>query len=119
MVTKKEIEAELNLSDLDAAVARAREMAADFQEFLETLRAEEREVWQPHWSHSDPLRDRLLRTGRSLEAVQEFEARLKAMQLLILGKPVPPQIQKELDDADAAGNAALQQLADVQRKHKS
>ena len=56
MPTKKEIEAELQASEVDRAVTKMREMQADWQEWEASLRAAEREVWQPHWSHNDPLR---------------------------------------------------------------
>jgi hypothetical protein len=78
MPTKAEIEAELQASDTDRAIAKAREMLADWQEWEALLRAAERKVWQPHWSHDDPLRERLLRVGKTSQEVEEVERRLAA-----------------------------------------
>jgi hypothetical protein len=87
-----------------------REMQADWQEWEASLRAAEREVWQPHWSHNDPFRERLRRVGKTEEKIAGFERRLQAMQDIVLGKSPPPDIQKELDDANAAEGSALAQL---------
>jgi hypothetical protein len=110
MPTKKEIEEELNASDIDRAVAKAREMFADWQEWEASLRAAEREVWQPHWSHDDPYRERLRRVGKTEKEIAEFERRLEAIRALVLGQALPADIQKELDDANAAESSAVAQL---------
>jgi hypothetical protein len=100
----------LQASEVDKAVTKLREAQADWQEWEASLRAAEREVWQPHWSYNDPLRDRLRRVGKTEEEIAEFERRLKAAEAIILGKSLPPDIQKELDDANAAEGSALAQL---------
>jgi hypothetical protein len=110
MPTKKEIEAELQASEVEKAIAKMREMIAEFQEWEATLRAAEREVWQPHWSHNDPLSERLRRVGKTEKEIVEFERRLKALESFVLSKSLPQDIQKELDDAEAAKNSALAQL---------
>ena len=58
MPTKAEIEAELQASDTDRAIAKAREMLADWQEWEALLRAAERKVWQPHSRGTDDPRSR-------------------------------------------------------------
>jgi hypothetical protein len=110
MPTKAEIEAELQASEVDKAVMKLREMQADWQECEASLRAAEREVWQPHWSHNDPLRERLRRVGKTEEEIAEFERRLRALETIILRKSLPPDIQKELDDANTAEKSAAAQL---------
>ena len=50
MPTKEELEAELNASEKDKAIAKLRELIADIDEWEADLQALEREVWQPHWS---------------------------------------------------------------------
>jgi hypothetical protein len=94
MPTKQEIEAELNASDIDRAVAKAREMFADWQEWEASLRAAERKVWQPHWSHDDPYRERLRRVGKTEKEIAEFERRLEAIRAIVLGKTLPVDLQK-------------------------
>jgi hypothetical protein len=117
MPTKKEIEAELQASEVDKAVAKMREMLADWQEFEASLRAAERGVWQPHWSHDDPLSERLRRVGITEKGIAEIERWLKAIEAIVLGKSLPPDIQKQLDDVTTAEAAALAQLkAIVSRK---
>jgi hypothetical protein len=68
MPTKQGIEAELNASEQHKANAEARATLVELDEFETMLRAAEREIWQPHWSHDDPLVDRLarIRAGRRL-----------------------------------------------------
>ncbi len=113
MPTKPEIEAELADSEKHKAVANARELLAELEEWETALWEEEKKVWQPHWSRDDPLRDRMLRIGMSPEQVAEFERRLAATQAMILGKSIPADIRKELDDIDAAENSALEQLSNI------
>jgi hypothetical protein len=112
-MTKQEIEAELQASEVDKAVAKARELQAEFQEWNALLQAAEREVWQPHWSHHDPLVERLRRVGRTEEEIAEFERRLELLPDIIRGKELPADIQKELDDEAAAEASALDQLSAV------
>jgi len=116
MPTKQEIEAELHAGEKDKAMAKLCELIADIGEYEAALRDAEKKVWQPHWSHGDPLRDRLLRAGKSPQEVAEFERWFAAIEALRLGKAVPADIQKEIDDVEAAENSALQQLAEVVRR---
>jgi hypothetical protein len=111
--TTKQDEAELADSEKHKAVAHARELLAYLEEWETELWEEEKKVWQPHWSRDDPLRDRMLRIGMSPEQVAEFERRLAATKDIILGKSIPADIQKELDDVEAAENSALQQLSNI------
>src|SRR5262245_20204620 len=108
--TKKQIEAELNASEREKAVANVLESLAAWMEFDDWLYAEEQEVWQPHWSRDDKLVDRLARIGTPPKLVKEFGRRLAHMGDPILGKPLPSDLQKEIDDAQAAEKSALEQL---------
>jgi len=69
MPTKEQLEAELNATEKDKAIAKLRELISDIDKWEANLRAAERQIWQPHWSHDDPLRGRLLRIGKSPEEV--------------------------------------------------
>jgi hypothetical protein len=113
MPTKEELEAELNASEKDKAIAKLRELIADIDEWEADLQALEREVWQPHWSHSDPLADRLRRVGFEGDKIREVERRMTVMGALIRGEPIPSDIQAEIDSASAAEDSALSQLATV------
>ena len=97
----------------DTATAKVKETIADFQAFEASLAKAEDEVWQPHWSRDDPTRDRLLRIGLSETAVENIVILLDCICRIILNKPVPAKIRKELDDMSEGGSSALSQLADL------
>ena len=70
--TKQEIEAEPADIQKHKAIRTAHEVIVELEKWEAALREAEKELWQPHWSHDDPLRDRLLRIGRSPEQVAEI-----------------------------------------------
>ena len=77
MPTKQGIEAELNASEQHKANAEARATLVELDEFETMLRAAEREIWQPHWSHDDPLADRLTRIRAHRRRQRPFPAPLQ------------------------------------------
>jgi hypothetical protein len=95
--TKKEIEAELHGSERLKAIVKVLEVMADWMEFDDWLYAEEQRVWQPHWSRYDKIVDRLARIGASQKLIKEVGRRLAFMGYPILGKRLPPDLQKEID----------------------
>jgi hypothetical protein len=97
----------------DIATAREKEIIADLRAFEASLAKAEDEVWQPHWSREDPTRDRLLRIGLSEGVVENMVVLLECICRVILNKPVPAKIRKELDDMGEGGSSALSQLADL------
>jgi hypothetical protein len=113
MPTKQEIEAELNASEKDRAIAEARATLVELSEFETMLRAAEREIWQPHWNHDDPLVDRLARIGISKELIAQFQLLLDHMSAVASGEPIPAELQKMANDISSAEASASQQLAAI------
>lgn len=101
MPTKQEIEAELNASERDKAVAKIQEAVRDYEEFETKLRAKEVEIWQPHWSYNDPLPQRLRRTGVSEEIVEQLNVWFDGMSALHSGKLLSPEFEIQLAHGDA------------------
>jgi hypothetical protein len=111
--TKQRIEAELNASAHDKILAKFRELFAYWDEFETRLRQEENKVWQPHWSHQDSYADRFLRIGMKPQLAAEIGARLAQLGDIVANKQLPPHIRAEIDEINAAGDAALGQLSAV------
>ena len=111
--TKQQIEAELNASERDRVLAKSRELIANWDKFETRLRHEEGKVWQPHWSHHDPYTDRFLRIGMNPQIAAEIGGRLAHLGDVVANKQVPPNIQAEIDQINAAGDSALEQLKTV------
>jgi len=111
--TKQQIEAELNASERDRVLAKFRELIANWDQFETRLRHEERKVWQPHWSHHDPYTDRFLRIGMNPQMAAKIGRRLAHLGDIVANKQIPPNIQAEIDQINAAGDSALDQLKTV------
>jgi len=105
--TKGQIEAELKDSEFDNALGGIREALLQFEEFESFLKVLEQKVWQPHWSHDDPLLDRLTRVGVSRDELRKVAERIDSMWI---DNPTAADIQKQLG-RDAARKSALEQLA--------
>ncbi len=116
--TKQRIEAELNASARDKVLAKFRELFAYWDEFETRLRQEEDKVWQPHWTHQDPYTDRFLRIGMKPQLAAEIGGRLAQLSDIVANKRLPPDIQAEIDEINAAGDAALDQLNAVMAARK-
>jgi hypothetical protein len=116
--TKQQIEAELNASERDRVQAKFRELIANWDQFETRLRHEERKVWQPHRSHHDPYSDRFLRIGMNAQIAAAIGARLAHLGDIVANKQVPPNIQAEIDQINAAGDSALEQLKNVTAARK-
>ena len=58
--------------DRAALIVKLRQLEDDWQAFERRLREEERKLWQPRWSHSDALAERLSRVGYPLGRVDGF-----------------------------------------------
>jgi hypothetical protein len=116
--TKQQIEAELNASERDRVQAKFRELIANWDQFETRLRHEERKVWQPHWSHHDPYSDRFLRIGMNAQIAAAIGGRLAHLGDIVANKQIPPNIQAEIDQINAAGDSALEQLKNVTAARK-
>ena len=108
--TKQRIEAELNASARDKVLAKLRELIAYWDEFETRLRQAEDKVWQPHWSHQDTYTERFLRIGMKPQLATEIGARLAQLGDIVANKQLPSHIQAEINEINAAGDAALGQL---------
>lgn len=111
--TKQQIEAELNAGESDRVRAKLRELNARWEEFEARLQHEERKVWQPHWSHHDPYTDRFLRIGMNPRLAAEIGERLAHLGDIVENRKLPPHIQAEIYEINAAGDSALDQLKAV------
>ena len=104
--TREQIEAELKDSELDNALEDVREALLQFEEFESCLKVLEQKVWQPHWSHDDPLLDRLTRVSVSRDELKKVAERINDIWI---DNPTAADIQKQLD-RDVARKSALEQL---------
>ncbi|MBO0716823.1 MAG: hypothetical protein J2P55_05740 [Rhizobiales bacterium] len=108
--TKQRIEAELNATAHDKVLAKFRELFAYWDEFETRLRQEENKIWQPHWTHQDPYTDRFLRIGMKPQLAAAIGARLAQLGDILANNRMPPDIQAEINEISATGDAALGQL---------
>jgi hypothetical protein len=118
MPTKEEIGAELSASERDKALANGKQLLHDYDEFELMLRGAEAEIWQPHWSFNDPLRERLCRIGMGKEAIQKFDDWVDAVVAILSGKSTPPLIQNEMAELERAEAASGQLFAELLAKTK-
>lgn len=112
-LTKEEIEAELNASERDKAIANFQELLRDYEEFEATLRKAEAKIWQPHWSYNDPLLERLRRIGIDQEAIGQFKTWLDGMSALHAGKPLPPEFERQLKKQMADDETSTRLVAEM------
>ena len=98
-------------------LTKLRELEDEWRAFERRLREEEREIWQPDWSHSDALAERLSRVGYPQETIDALKKHLDIINRLLNGEPLSPDILRDLDQMDAAkraaGESAVKQLAAI------
>ncbi len=98
-------------------VTKLRELEEEWRAFEDHLRAEEQKIWQPHWSYSESLIERLLRVGYPQETVCALKRHLDIIYGFLRGEPVSPDIRNDWHEIDAAeGTAretAMKQLAAI------
>jgi hypothetical protein len=98
-------------------LVKLRELEGEWRAFERRLREEERQIWQPDWSHGDALAERLSRAEYPQETVDALKKQLDVINRLLCGEPLSPDILKELDQMDAAeraaGESAVKQLAAI------
>ncbi len=103
--------------DRETLLVKLRQLEGDWHAFERRLRAEERKIWQPHWSHSDALAERLSRVGYPLEAIDLLKKHLEIINQLLRGEPLAADIQAKLEQRDvaqrAAAESAVKQLAAI------
>ena len=103
--------------DRTKLLIKLRELEEEWRAFERRLREEEREIWQPNWSHNDALVERLSRVGYPQETIDALKKHLDIINRLLCGEPLSPDILRDsdqMDEADrAAGESAVKQLAAI------
>jgi hypothetical protein len=98
-------------------LTKLRELEDEWRAFEHRLREEEREIWQPNWSHGDALAERLSRVGYPQETIDALKKHLDIINRLLCGEPLSPDTLRDLDQMDeadrAAGDSAVKQLAAI------
>ena len=100
------------------AEAALSEAVANLQAIERELSAAEERVWQPHWSKSDPLAERLRRVGVTDATASMLMSLIQGWDALCRGEPIPAAANTVLDQQEQAERSADQQLA-VIVKHQS
>jgi hypothetical protein len=62
--------------DRTKLLIKLRELEEEWRAFERRLREEEREIWQPDWSHGDALAERLSRVGYPQETIDVLKSTL-------------------------------------------
>ena len=82
-------------SEKTKIITKLRELGDDWREFERRLQGLEREVWQSHWSHDDPIPERLSRAGMPQEQVDAFKRWHGTVCRILRGEPRPSDQLKE------------------------
>lgn len=119
MVTKSELQAELNESEKEKIRREIRDAIAGIRELEQMLtEAEDAVGRQPHWSSRDPIAERMARVGLSKESCAEVTQMFEALEKLDAGETIPPDVQAEFDRQTAAETSALAQLSAIVARHR-
>ena len=95
----------------EKAVAALGDAVANLQAIERELAAAEERVWQPHWSKSDPLAERLRRVGVTDATANMLMCLIQGWDALCRGEPIPAQTNMVLDQQEQAERSADEQLA--------
>ena len=99
-------------SEAEAALSEA---VANLQAIERELSAAEERVWQPHWSKSDPLAERLRRVGVTDATAKMLMCLIRGWDALCRGEPIPAETNTVLDEQEQAERSANEQLAAILR----
>jgi len=103
----------VRVKDQQQAVAELRSAIVEVHEFEAVLRNAERRVWQPHWSHADPLAERLARIGANGDTIKQVKLIFARIDRVATGKPISIKAQRRIAAMHAAETSALTQLAGI------
>jgi hypothetical protein len=103
-----------NCGDEQTAAALSKAVA-NLQAIERELSAAEERVWQPHWSKSDPLAERLRRVGVTEATANMLLSLIQGWNALCRGEPIPAETHMVLDQQEQAERSANEQLAIVLR----
>ena len=95
----------------EQAAAALSKAVANLQAIERELSAAEERVWQPHWSKSDPLAERLRRAGVSDATAKMLMCLIQGWDALCRGEPIPAETHTVLDQQEQAERSANEQLA--------
>ena len=99
----------------EQAAAAFSDAVANLQAIERELSAAEERVWQPHWSKSDPLAERLRRAGVSDATATMLMSLIQGWDALCRGEPIPAETHTVLDQQEQAERSANEQLAVILR----
>ena len=97
--------------DAEQAADALSAAAANLQAIERELSAAEERVWQPHWSKSDPLAERLRRVGVTDATANMLVCLVQGWNALRRGEPIPAETNTLLDQQEQAERSADEQLA--------
>jgi dihydroxyacetone kinase-like predicted kinase len=98
-------------SDAEKAAAALSNAAANLQAIERELSAAEDLVWQPHWSKSDPMAERLRRVGVTDATANTLMSLIQGWDAFCRGEPMPAETNTVLDQQEQAERSANEQLA--------
>jgi hypothetical protein len=92
---------------------------ANLQAIERELSAAEERVWQPHWSKSDPLAERLRRVGVSDATATMLMCLIQGWDALCRGEPIPAETNTVLDQQEQAERSADRQLEVIVKRQSA
>jgi hypothetical protein len=101
--------------DAEKAAAALSDAVANLQKIERELSAAEERIWQPHWSKSDPLAERLRRVGVTDATANMLVCLVEGWDALCRGEPMPAKTNVVLDQQEQAERSANEQLAVILR----
>jgi hypothetical protein len=99
--------------DAENAAAALAAAAANLQAIERELSAAEDMIWQPHWSKSDPLAERLRRVGVTEATANTLISLVQGWDAFCRGEPMPAETNTVLDQQERAERATDKQLAAI------
>src|SRR5882762_10185894 len=105
--------------DAEQAAAALSDAAANLQAIECELSAAEELVWQPHWSKSDPLAERLRRVGVTDATANMLVCFVQGWDALRRGEPIPAETNTLLDQQERAERSADEQLAVIVKRRSA
>lgn len=103
----------------EQAAAALIDAVVNLQAIERELSAAEERVWQPHWSKSDPLGERLRRAGVSDATANMLMCLIQGWDALCRGEPIPAETNTVLDQQEQAERSANEQLAVIVKRRSA
>ena len=116
---REEIEAELQMSERERAIAGLKRLTADVEEFERNLRWLEAELGMPEFYRSKPRAQRLAYVGISKEAIAQVNMLFDAIETCNRLDEWPEGMKRflaKIADAEYSASAQLAELLESRRK---